>query len=370
MKFQKIFSPFSVSILLSSLCFIFVAFSFPMEQLSDFLLYQNAALDFRHYIKGGMLPVFYAPFLRLGLPSFLAALVINLASFLLLSTVFPRNNKYSPLIFLCIGFALSAWSPIINSDVPSICLIIAGAVLLVKNRLPLGFIFLAFGLSMRMSSIVISFLLLAGLIGFSFRFSISKVVIVSLALSILLAVGIDSLLKIQSIESLEISKSQRVHLYAGFIATSQGSECGNITPLAKEMMIAEQNEPILSIIRIPDNFGKIVLCKWKKMLLYSASASLWLRYFKVSFPWSLIFVLEMMMTFLMKFICSLFLIVYRKLDPLYCSALIIFLGSIALHTFVEIQPRYMIPPLLSSITLMLFLSESTNEPKDTRLPLG
>ncbi len=274
-----------------------------------------------------------------------------------MAKVFPKE-KLASLSLLFIGLSWSAWSPIVNSDLPSVAFIIMGAFYLIKKKYFYGAFLLTLGLSMRMQSIAVAIFLLIIMAGLSLRFDISKRMLLIFGLSIGLAISVDSMMKFYSIESLEISKSQRVPLYAGLLASDDGINCGEITPYSKEMMVLEQDKPLSKIIRLPENLPNIILCKWSKMLMYSASGSLWLIYDHFDDFLLLIFVTESVSIFLIKIISIYLLITRFEIKPYYLIVLFMFLGYLALHTFLEIQPRYMMPPLTIVVTSLVGLKQN------------
>jgi hypothetical protein len=343
-----------------SLMFICVSFLFPVNPVSDFEKYQTAALDFSRYIKGGALPFLYAPLLRAGLAPFLSALLLNLSAFFLIASVFPRTKPLHSFVLLFIGIAWTPWAPIINSDIPSVSLIIIGAYSLLKKRYNLGMVLFCMGLSMRLQTVAIAFLLLIGLLILNKRFRFPRILLGLFFIAIIGALAIDIGMKLQSSENIEILKSQRDPLYAGFLATQPGKSCGEITSASKQSMQLDQGESILSFIKIPDHVVHLILCKWSKMVFYGASGSVWLSYYKISTPYVVIFILETIAVYIMKLLCVWLFITRRIFTPVYISALTVFIGFFSLHTILEIQPRYMITPITISLFLLCQLKPHKN----------
>jgi hypothetical protein len=79
----------------------------------------------------------YAPFSQSGFPPFVAAVLINVGSFLMLASVFPRSRLASCLL-LVIGLSWSFWAPTVNTDLPSTALLGAGIVMMARKRYPLA----------------------------------------------------------------------------------------------------------------------------------------------------------------------------------------------------------------------------------------
>ena len=354
------YSPHLLVVWVVSLMFICVSFLFPVNPVSDFEKYQTTALDFSRYIKGGALPFIYAPLLRIGLAPFFSALLVNLSAFFIIASVFPRTKPLHSFVLLLIGIAWSPWAPIINSDIPSVSLIIIGAYFLLKKRYFFGMVLFCMGLSMRLQSVAIAFLLFFGLLILNKRFKIPRILLGLFFIAIIGALTIDVGMKLQSSENIEILKSQRDPLYAGFLASQPGKSCGEITNKSKQSMQLDQDEPIFSIIKIPDHVIFLIICKWSKMAFYGASGSLWLSYYKISTPYVVIFILETIAVYMMKLLCIWLFLTRRIFTPLYVSALIIFIGFFLLHTILEIQPRYMILPISISLFLLCQLKPRKN----------
>lgn len=333
----------------AAVLFSSVAFFFPVSPVSDFAGYWEAAHDLSQYTKGGALLLIYGPLAILNLSPSIAALIVNLSAFLLLASTFPKG-KLSSFILLLIGIAWSAWSPIVNSDLPSVALVTVGVNLLIKDKPIPGVVFLAFGLSMRMQVVLLAFFILACLLIMSLRFKLSKHLLTVLTLSILVAVGVDSGFKALSTQSVQIAMSQRVPLYAGFLAAEPGAKCGETAPHSREVMLAEIQQPILEILRVPPEVFRLVVCKWSKMVLYGASGSLWLTYNRLQ---PTMFLLEATAIHLLKIILVILLIIYRRFNPLYLTSVLLIAGSFAIHAFFEIQPRYMMPSMVISLMLLL-----------------
>ncbi len=320
--------------------------------MSDFYQYWVASLDFAQYIKGGILIIVYAIFSRFGIPAFLAATIINFSSFLLLAFVFPKN-RYANWILLFIGFSWAVWSPIVNSDLPHTALLVAGISLLLKRKYLIAFMLIAFASSIRLQIVPVSILVLCILLVTSFRYRIVRKELLIVIVAIIIGLLIDAGLKMSSVQRVEIVKSQRVPIYAGLIATKPGEKCGEITSFAKEKVQLEKDKPLLSVLKLPPELPSILLCKWVKIATYSSSASFWLQKFNGGSIYQFIYVFESIVVFILKGLCV-WLLIKNQNSPYAKIAFIFLVGYFGVHTFLEIQSRYLMPPLALSLFFLCY----------------
>lgn len=346
-----------------SLIFLLISILFPLPPISDFGQYWEASGDLTQYVKGGVLVLLYAPFYHIGFPPFIAALLINLSAFFLLSSVFP-TGKLSSIILLFIGLSLSPWAPIVNSDIPSVALLAAGMIVLFRSNYCLSFFILTAGMSIRMQSIAIGIVVFGIGLLLSIRKSNLRKSIVVLVFSMLLGFSINQILQIPSVQIIEIAKSSRVPIYAGFLATEPGPKCGEITTESKEAMLAQMDQSVIEVFRFQPNPIDLFFCKWKKMVLYDSSGAFWLGNYRTDSIWSVANTIESTAIWILKLSCIAFLALTQNRTKHYWLALIIFFSYLGLHTIFEIQPRYMIPAIILPILLCVTVDPISNKPKD------
>lgn len=346
-----------ISVYTTVFAFIFVAVFFPVNPISDFWWYWTSSIDLSQYIKGGALVFLYAPFSFFKIPPYFSALIINLSSFLLLSSIYP-NSKLASISLFFIGMSWAAWSPIVNSDIPSASLLAVGSILLVRHRFIVAFLLLTLGLSMRLQSVIVALFILICIFVASFHFQFSKKSVFVLFLSILMALGIDHGLKTNSIQKVEIINSQRVPLYAGLHMGNDIKTCGEITSLTDQEIFENNKKTLIQYIanylekEFPFEFSNLILCKFKKIVMYSGSGSYWLGWIRKDNYLDLINFIENFSVFFIKFMLAILLIINRRTQSIFIPVIIL-LGYLGLHILFEIQPRYIIPALTVSITFLI-----------------
>jgi hypothetical protein len=189
-------------------------------------------------------------------------------------------------------------------------------------------------------------------------------------LSILFSISTNSFLESKSQVPEQITIHKRLTIYTGlFDSSDQIAWCGGWTENAVTKCGNESSIPFKDVIIngfkkiTPEKFSTTILCKWSRFLNFSDSATEWLEWHlgqegEVSEKRMLFLTLlkytEKIIGETLKYssACLLFISLLRfnkfsKEEKAFLLIGILFvLIYFGIHTFLEIQPRYIIPPLL------------------------
>ncbi len=373
--------------------FAYLAYTFKPTPLSDFQQYYWDSFDnLSIYVKGGLLFLLYLPFKAIGIEPYYSALIVNSFCYILLSYLLYINYKSKwQLVATCtlpfFGLWFAGYSSSVNSDIPTIVFFLLGLKLLLtsyKESSILFFVFsilvTSFSLTMRSQLLYIYLVVLLIFIIYvlitkqhlkSFRKLISY-----LFICLFFSFSICSFLEFQSENKEEISKHKRLAFYTGLIQTNiAGPYCGEWTQEAVTRERSEREIPLYKAVLtgIKETPKKklltTMLCKWDNYLFnHNQNGFWWLQYqstnHKDSPYFFLIFdTLEGISIKLIKILSLLlvFLFGYTFKTKTRLEKIVFILGILvlclffAIHSILEIQPRYMIPPITFITILLLYL---------------
>jgi hypothetical protein len=172
---------------------------------------------------------------------------------------------------------------------------------------------------------------------------------------------------------------KRLTFYTGLLDTTSDSlSCGNWTPHAEYRTRSELNKPLSTTFLeglknfTPQQIVDIIQCKWKNYIFeYSGSAITWLEMHitygnngHVFGPyWGNLKYVEYYSTQILKLVPFLLLLLfayeirkYSKVEIIgFIFTVFVVICFFAIHTILEIQPRYIIPPVLISLVFSLYL---------------
>jgi hypothetical protein len=376
------------------------ALTFRPAPFSDFLYYWQAAGDFHQYHKGAGLLLLYAPFRAFDVPPLYAAVVINTFSFLALSwalmlpRAFRMKGPAAQLLGTLLVLPVATWFVgmfgIVNSDVPHVALVALGVRLIggFANR-PASWLLggtavavLALGLSMRLQSVVVIGVAVLVYCGISYglrqRPPWHLVIVVSAAL--FAALALEYGFRAPSART-DGHLSARAALYTGFIATEPGDWCGGWTMDAVARARAELSLPLVEVLkrraadRSLSQMLALIRCKLLRYLGFTDFSVYWLensldpsvaRRPGIHERLSRLRSLEALAGSFVKWATVLALAalglrvcaerISRREAVLAASApwllALLFLAS---HSVLEIQPRYLIEPVIFCLVTSLYL---------------
>jgi hypothetical protein len=175
---------------------------------------------------------------------------------------------------------------------------------------------------------------------------------------------------------------KRLTFYTGILESSTTTNwCGGWTQKASEVALSELDQPFPKLLLTKyKNFPKkdlisIILCKWERFLFLENQSSVnWLKsslrnnnktdlISENSFYFSTWNYLEGFSVRILKLIpFSLLILFLSKLDKrsnlernVFYFTVFVLLFFFIVHTILEIQPRYLISPVLFGVILMLYL---------------
>jgi hypothetical protein len=421
-KFNAFILIHLIIITLYILAFLCLTFLYTPKPHSDFNYYWITSDNFNSYYKGGILPLLYSPLKTSGQSPYMCAFIINSFCWILLvysfwlsyenqQNVWPKLTGISALVFT--GIWWSGMSPIVNADLPHVAFVALGLSFLFKylfdkGRLAyiiLSILLLSTGLSIRMQGIIAFGILVIILTGKhiierfrSFDYSDKKILLV-ISLSLLLALSFETFLRINSDNVKNKIRYSRTSLYVGFLLAKPGMNCGEYKKSAAEQSVRELNIPFTAILKkyIPkkklSEVLKLVLCKLKRFLSYDHFAFAWLEgstyfgkapvisappdkyefvknFFKREIELNKFILLKILLfiesesgviikiLLVALFITSIF--TNKNNNALQSIAFLLIIIYLIVHSFFEIQPRYILGPvifafitLLHSISLIL-----------------
>jgi len=368
---------------------------------SDFLYYWNYVTNFSIYSKGGLLFVLYAPLKLIGLEPYIAAFIVNSLCFAALSYAMwfgKKETKWqwlSSILLGVIGIWLLAFMPIVNTDIPTITLFLLGIRLFTnfldtkkKFYLVLSIASTAISLSMRSQLFYISiFLIVIILAIFLFQYikkihfnkSLKFFLILLLSSTIISFVANKSLERFTK-DTTQLKIYERVTFYTGLLETpSSGASCGTYNDAAVQKALAEINQPFVKTLitdlkAIPvQQLVNTILCKWNSYIFqYNQFGTTWLwghitngwtETKTVGIYWQIWEYMEYFAAKILKLAgFSLVLLFVYDIKKFKKSEIVVFLFAIfavlmffAIHTILEIQPRYIVSPIIIAMVIPLYL---------------
>lgn len=381
--------------------FYFITIMTKPFPVSDFLYYWDYVDDLSQYYKGGLLFLPYLPLKLLGLEPFISAFIVNSLCFIGLSYTFwlGKDTKLQYLSTLFLGLTaiwFSGYIPIVNSDIPTITIWLLGISLFLKflNTRQKFYMILAilsflFSLSIRSQLYYISIvILIISLISmllyhrhlFQAQFETLKFLSILLTVSIILSFISGKLLESQSSETELIKFHKRATFYTGLLETPQdGVACGGWNIEALQRTTDEMNTPLINniekgILSLPrEKLINTIFCKWEKYIFeYNQSGFLWLEIhitqgwtIEKNFGefWGYYKHIEYFAANILKlFSFSLIFLFFSNIKKYQKTEIVVFFATVGIillflliHTILEIQARYIIAPVLTGLTLSLYL---------------
>jgi hypothetical protein len=260
---------FPVIVILMGIAFI--SAYFPIEPVSDFVIYWGRSTDLSMYIKGGGVLLLYAPFKYFNLPPSLAAMVVNLAAFfcfalavwpiqlLKISTRWTLSNMMLYLLSIILVFCFGLiWWPM--AGFTEVMFIHTGLLALslrlifsARNNvhLYLGSFLCIFALTMRIQSVLFLIGMISGAVVLSlvfFRTVVLRRACIAIFLSCLISSGIEFVLCAQSHDSFQVKLNHRTPLYTGLLVGNP-DDCGTYHPPAHAAAVEEVNLPIATVVK-------------------------------------------------------------------------------------------------------------------------
>lgn len=368
---------------------------------SDFLYYWNYVTDFSIYTKGGLLFVLYAPLKLAGLTPYISAFIVNSLCFIALSYAMWLGKKQtkwqwvSSILLGVIGIWFLAFMPIVNTDIPTIALFLLGIRLFIdfldtKKKLYLGLAIASTAISLSMRSqffyisiflivIILAIFLFQYLKKIPFNSSLKFFLILILASTVISFAATKSLGTFTKDKSL-LAVYNRVTFYTGLLDTpSVGASCGTYNDAAVEKALAELNQPFVKTLitdlkAIPvQQLVNTVLCKWNNYIFqYNQFGTTWLwghitngwtETKTVGFFWQVWEYMEYFAAKILKLagfaLVLLFIYDFKKFKKseitVFLFAMFTVLMFFGIHTILEIQPRYIISPVIIAIVIPLYL---------------
>jgi 4-amino-4-deoxy-L-arabinose transferase-like glycosyltransferase len=375
--------------------FCWITKRYKPEPISDFSSYWQFAGDISSYVKGGLLFILYAPFRALNLEPYTSALIVNSFCFLGISYILWIGGKkgyqiLSTFVLILIGIWFSGYAPIVNSDIPTITFTLLGLrifseALRYQRNIYIfpAIVFTVIGFTMRSqflySSIFISVFILIYFIFTKEKTSSLRKTLFFIILSTILAFSINSILINQSKEQFNIERHKRVPFYTGLIETVEQDSCGRYNIKAVELAEEEIEQPFLTLLikkykEIPiESYFNIISCKWKHYLFeHNQSGVGWLRAHLIKadktdtinifyfYVWDYIEEISVrLLKFVSAFLYIFFIIKIKQKNKteiavfIYLSFMLLFFFGV--HTIMEIQPRYLISPVILATVILLYL---------------
>jgi len=378
--------------------FFFITQKFRPQPISDFKEYWLLASDLKSYFKGGLLFILYLPLKTLNLQPYTCSFIVNSFCFIVLSYLLwiKGKKKLQPLatfILLLSGIWFSGFIPIVNSDIPTVIFLLFGIRILLKNIknnnkfhiLYLGIIPTVIGLTMRSQFLYAFFflsLVLLTVYFFSHKKKISSILknfTLFIVFSTLIAFTMNWVLEQQSQNQSQIEIHKRVPFYTGLIETTVKERCGRFNVPAVTLAEKEIEQPLIQLlIKKYRNISvkrylQIFTCKWENYFFnYNQSSVGWLRsHLKLNetlnkfnnfyfYLWDYVEGISVhLLKLISTFLYLLFLYNFRKKSKiekiLFICLSYILLFFLAVHTIMEIQPRYLISPVIFTTIIMIYL---------------
>lgn len=381
--------------------FFFITKRFKPEPISDFYFYWLSVEDLSTYYKGGLLFLLYLPFRALSISAYWSAFIVNSLLYLGLSYILWLKAK-TKLQLICTftlllcGIWFAGFIPIVNSDIPTIIFILLSIKIYIeaiqrrkKILYLISFFCMVIALTMR-SLFLFSFLLLFFSLLLLYVFGKSKKknlknFLFFLFLSITFSFIINWGLELQSNNYEEIQIHKRITFYTGLIESHETERCGRWTIEGREATKNDLEKPMSQIlISEYKSIGikkakNIILCKWENYLFnHNQSTVGWLRAHlnqndkknlitknsNILRDWDYIEGFSVrILKILSTFFFLKFLYEFNKKSKLQKSVFFslssVLLFFFIVHTIMEIQPRYLISPIIFCLVVLLYLEKGT-----------
>jgi hypothetical protein len=394
----------ALHIILTIFCiviFYYLAIKTKPLPVSDFSYYWNSFDNLSQYYKGGFLFLPYLVPKLMNIEPYISALIVNSLCFLALSYSMWLGNKskwqlLATILIIPIGVWFSGFIPIVNSDIPTITIFILGIRIFIKfleSRqtllLVLSVIMITFSLSLRSQLLYITLLsiIFISLYSIFCKLKSKKISILLKYLFLILVASFTlatlgiQLLEYKSQEKDLLQYHKRATFYTGLLETpQQGVSCGGWNLNAVERTKQEMNKPLAKSLvsgftKIPgEQLVNTILCKWENFLFeYNGSGLYWLEVHitnvwteekNLGELWGYYKHIEYFSVQILKLTFFSFILVsvynYKKYQKTERSFFFITYSVILcfflIHTILEIQPRYIIPPIMLGLFMPIYLN--------------